>query len=90
MGLIDQKLHGKVSYYPVQGGLFLWGTLPEGVDMMDFCSQAVHNKVALVPGTAFTADQNASSQSFRMNYSTPTDQQIVQGIEILSRLTENL
>ena len=46
--------------------------------------------LAVVPGSAFLADDKAPSLSFRMNYSTPTDAQIERGIEILGKLTKEL
>lgn len=83
---LDRGFGGKVKYTRPEGGLFLWATLPEGVDMMQFCRDAVARKVAVVPGTAFLADESGSSQSFRMNYSTPSDDNIVKGVRILSEL----
>ena len=47
------------------------------------------NKVATVPGSAFTADQNEISHCFRLNYSTPTDEQIIKGMEILGRVASD-
>lgn len=73
-----------------EGGLFIWGTLPEKYDMNAFCKEVVQRKVALVPGNAFTADENAVSHSFRMNFSTPTDEQIVKGVEILGKAAAEL
>ncbi len=73
-----------------EGGLFIWATLPQGVDMMDFCRRAVERKVAVVPGTAFCADESAASSSFRLNFSTPADEKIVQGIRVLGELTRQL
>ncbi len=35
----------------------------------------------------FLADEKQISNAFRLNYSTPTDEQIVKGIEILGKLT---
>lgn len=72
-----------VTYSEPQGGLFVWATLPKEYDMNKFCTEAVHNKVAVVPGNAFLSDENAVSHSFRLNYSTPTDEQIDRGVEIL-------
>ena len=66
-----------------EGGLFLWGTLPSGTDMTTFVKAALDRKVAVVPGTAFLCDTNAASRSFRLNYSTPSDEQIVQGVKRL-------
>lgn len=72
-----------VTYSKPEGGLFIWATIPERYDMNAFCTEAVHQKVAVVPGNAFLTDENAVSHSFRLNFSTPTDEQIVRGVEIL-------
>jgi 2-aminoadipate transaminase len=73
-----------------QGGLFIWGTLPDKYDMNMFCTEAVKRKVALVPGNAFSADESAVSHSFRMNYSTPTDEQIEKGVAILGAAAKDI
>lgn len=83
MQLADKYLKPMVEYYPVEGGLFLWCKLPQKTDMMDFCMKALDKKVAVVPGTAFSVDTSAKSDRFRINYSTPTNEQIEKGIEIL-------
>ena len=44
----------------------------------------------MVPGTAFSIRENDPSDSFRLNFSTPTDEQIVRGIEILGNMTREL
>ena len=75
-----------ITYLPIEGGLFLWCTLPQGVDMPAFCKEAVLRKVCVVPGNAFLTDENEPCQSFRINYSTPTDEQLKRGIEILGAL----
>ncbi|MDR1961521.1 MAG: hypothetical protein LBQ16_04490, partial [Gracilibacteraceae bacterium] len=43
-------------------------------------------KVALVPGNAFLVRQSDPCRSFRLNFSTPPDEEIVKGIGILARL----
>lgn len=88
--LLDKHLGDKVSYVKPEGGLFIWCKLPENVDMTAFCTAAVENKVATVPGSAFTADQNEISHCFRINYSTPTDEQIINGMEILGKVAKEL
>ena len=87
---IDREFSPKVTHTTPQGGLFLWCTLPEGADMLDFCNRAVAEKVAVVPGVAFLADENAPCRSVRMNFSTPTDEAIVTGCQRLGRLTREL
>lgn len=74
-----------VTYSEPEGGLFIWATVPEEYDMNAFCTEAVHQKVAVVPGNAFLSDENAKSSSFRLNFSTPTDEQIDLGCEILGK-----
>ncbi|MDU2111990.1 MAG: PLP-dependent aminotransferase family protein, partial [Clostridiales bacterium] len=82
-----KNFHPSVKYTKPEGGMFVWVTLPDGVDMMKFVGEALENKVALVPGTAFLADTSMPCQSFRMNFSTPSTEDIIKGIEILGKLT---
>lgn len=78
-----------VSYTRPQGGLFLWCTFAGDVDSADFAKQAVLQKVAVVPGAAFLADDTARSNSFRMNFSTPKDEDIVSGVSTLAEIIRN-
>ena len=45
--------------HPGAGGLFLWGEVPEGVDVDLLVQDAMRNKILLVRGAAFMADGNA-------------------------------
>ena len=58
--------------------------------MLAFCKAAVEQQVAVVPGTAFLTDDNGTSESVRLNFSTPTDEQIVEGISRLGALTQKM
>ena len=80
--LLDTHLVPRgITYQPIQGGLFMWCTLPDGVDMPDFCTRAVkEHKVAVVPGSAFLVDEAQPCQSFRVNFSTPTDRALEEGV----------
>lgn len=90
MELLRENLKGKITFGEIEGGLFIWCTLPEHVDMPRFCMDAVKNKVCVVPGTAFLTDENQVSHDFRINFSTPTDEQLKKGIEILGKLAQTL
>ena len=83
------KMPKSIKFTEPEGGLFIWGTLPDG-DMPYFCKKAVQNKVAVVPGNAFLTDENAPCLSFRLNYSTPTDEQIEQGVDILAAVAKTM
>ena len=87
---LDKKMPKCVKYTRPEGGLFLWCTLPNGTDSSAFIKKALENKVAVVPGTAFNCDTEAKSDSFRLNYSMPSDEDIVRGIRILSDLAREM
>ncbi len=87
---LDRHMPKSVKYTRPEGGLFLWCTLPGGVSSADFVKKALERKVAVVPGTAFNCDTEAPSDSFRLNYSTPSDEDIVNGIRILGDLAREL
>lgn len=94
LGEIEKNFSSKIEYTRPQGGLFIWCTLPEGVttqQMVDFCTTAVKEyKVAIVPGTAFEISETDETRSFRLNFSTPTDEAIVKGIGILGKLSKEM
>ena len=91
MELLDKYLvPNKITYQPIEGGLFIWCKLPDGVDMLDFCKQAVLRKVCVVPGNAFLTDETEQCSSFRINFSTPTDEQLEKGIKILGELAKEI
>ena len=87
MELLD-KYAPKIKYHKIDGGLFIWCSLPEGTDMPEFCKTAVENKVCVVPGNAFLTDENQGSQCFRINFSTPDDVQLEKGIKILGKIAD--
>ena len=91
MSLMDEHFGDKITYHKTEGGLFVWCTLPKSVDMMDFCTSAVKDKnVALVPGTAFLINETDECHNFRTNYSTPTDEQLVKGMQLLGDLAKEI
>ena len=91
MDLLDKYIvPNKITYQRIDGGLFIWCKLPEGVDMADFCKQAVLRKVCVVPGNAFLTDEKEQCSSFRINFSTPTDEQLEKGIKILGELAKEI
>lgn len=86
--LLDKYMPKEVTYTRPEGGLFIWCTLPDSIDLNSFVKRAIEKKVAVVPGTAFNCDETAPSQSFRITYSTPTDEQIERGIIILADIVK--
>jgi 2-aminoadipate transaminase len=68
-----------------RGGLFLWVTLPEGVDASKMVFEAVERGVAYIPGSEFFTDPSKTNY-MRLNYSFPSQEDIIEGIQILGKL----
>lgn len=89
MDLMDKYLVPMgITYAKITGGLFTMCTLPDYVDMQEFCKDAIKNKVCVVPGNAFLTDESEEYHTFRVNFSTPTDEQLEKGIKLLAKTAE--
>jgi 2-aminoadipate transaminase len=67
-----------------EGGMFLWVTLPEGIDAAAVLDHCVSEQVAFVPGQAFHAD-GSGANTMRLNFSNAAPEQIRDGIGRLGR-----
>lgn len=85
---IDEHLGDFVEYVKPEGGLFVWCKLPDYVDMLEFVKKAVEKNVAVVPGNAFLMDDTQSSHYIRLNFSTPTDDGIINGVKALGEVAK--
>jgi len=66
------------------GGLFLWVILPEWMDAAELLKEAVKDKVAFVPGTAFYPN-GGGHNTMRLNFSNANEEMIEEGIARLGR-----
>ena len=87
---MKKYFHPEVEYTKPTGGMFIWVTLPKHIDMQLFVKKALEKNVAVVPGNAFLDDDTKECHSFRMNFSTPTDAKIKEGVKILGQLTYDM
>jgi len=78
-----------VSWTKPQGGLFLWGMLPKGMDTTEIFKTAVLRKVAFVPGTSFYA-LGGGKNTMRLNFTYSNPDQIQIGIERLGNLLKEM
>ena len=90
LSTLDEYMPKEIKYTRPEGGLFLWATLPDRVNEKEFVKKAIERKVAVVPGETFNCDVNAISHSFRLNYSTPSDEDIVKGCRILGETAREM
>lgn len=66
-----------------EGGLFIWCDLGHGIDTLPLSKKAIAEKVAFVPGNTFMVDMEKTCSALRLNYSTVSDERIVEGIRRL-------
>ena len=89
MNLLDEYVVPEgITYEKIHGGLFIWCTLPKSADMIDFCKKLTQRKVCVVPGNAFLTDSEIICDSFRINFSTPTNEQLEKGIKEIGNLAK--
>lgn len=75
-----------VTWTRPEGGMFIWITLPAGMDGAQLLAKAVETeKVAFVPGQAFHAD-GAGSNTIRLSFSCADPEMIEEGVSRLGRL----
>jgi 2-aminoadipate transaminase len=86
----DVMLAALTEYFPPevtwthpQGGLFLWVTLPEGLDLEHLFQAGLRENVAFVPGDCFYSDGDEGRRHMRLNFSHSTPQQIREGVRRL-------
>jgi len=84
LAVLDEKLDSRMTYTRPDGGLFIWGELPEGYSGTELCTYTAARSVAMVPGTAFDVTESPLSRGFRLNFSVPSLEQIDKGITLLS------
>ncbi len=80
----------EVTWTRPQGGLFLWVTLPAGMDSHDLFQAAVAENVAFVPGDSFYANDSLEGlRHFRLNFSFSRPEVIREGVRRLSIAIRN-
>ena len=86
MAQLDEKLSGAVSYVRPEGGMFIWAKLPDEVPVGEFARRCLEKKLAVVPGSAFYTDSAVDQPFVRLNFSTPTKEQIDRGVAVMAEV----
>ncbi len=69
------------------GGLFVWATLPSGLDAKAMMPRALNARVAYVPGTGFYADGSGTNE-LRLNFSFSSPERLREGVRRLAGVVE--
>lgn len=79
LAALEEEMPEGVTFTRPQGGMFLWLTLPEGIDGHALLARCLEQNVAFVPGAAFFAHPGHGNTA-RLNYSNMPPERIREGI----------
>ena len=86
LGALDEFMPDSVTWTHPEGGMFIWLTLPEGLDSRVLLQESLATeKIVFVPGTSFFAD-GSGERHIRLNYTKSDDATITDGIRRLGDL----
>lgn len=85
LAALEREFPAGVRWTRPDGGLFLWVTLPRGIDASAVLHDALQEKVAFVPGASFFP-HGGGEESFRLNFSYCRPAVIEEGIRRLGRV----
>ncbi|MBA2347553.1 MAG: PLP-dependent aminotransferase family protein, partial [Solirubrobacterales bacterium] len=76
---LEKFLPPTATWTRPDGGLFVWVTLPEGLDTTDLLAKALSHNVAFVPGRAAYLDGRGGN-AMRLNFSGVSEDAIREGV----------
>ncbi|WP_068301495.1 PLP-dependent aminotransferase family protein [Pararhodobacter sp. CCB-MM2] len=86
LAALKRHMPDGVRWTKPEGGMFVWVTVPEGIDGADLLAQSLQTeKVAFVPGRAFFAD-GSNGNTLRLSFSCADEAMIEEGMKRLGRL----
>lgn len=86
---LNENAEDLIHFNEPEGGFFIWCDASSKVDMQKFFTNLRTNGVNVFSGSMLTVTGIDKPQSFRLNFSTPSDEEIVKGTEILCRALKN-
>ncbi|MGV8955002.1 MAG: PLP-dependent aminotransferase family protein [Cypionkella sp.] len=86
LAALARHMPAGVSWTKPEGGMFVWLTLPAGMDGAELLAKSLQSeRVAFVPGRAFFAD-GSNGNTLRLSFSCADEAAIDEGISRLGRL----
>ncbi len=84
---LEEYMPEGVEWTRPDGGMFIWLTLPEGIDTKMMLEKAVSKGVAYVPGEAFFAHRDVKN-TMRLNFTYVPEETIREGVRRLAEVIE--
>jgi 2-aminoadipate transaminase len=85
LSLLEKYMPEGTSWTRPDGGLFLFLTLPEGMDTVEMYDEALSKGVAYVAGSFFFVD-GSHRNTMRLNYTFIAEEKMEPGVKILSEI----
>ncbi|MDO4868907.1 MAG: PLP-dependent aminotransferase family protein [Bacillota bacterium] len=74
-----------LEYRRPDGGVYLWIKLPAGLSARKLLHETQNLGMTFMPGHLFYTKKARGNDHIRLNYSYPTDKEIVEGVKILKK-----
>lgn len=87
LAAMDRYFPAQVDWTQPEGGLFLWGRLPEELHAPEVLQKAIEKKVAFVPGGPFHPT-GGGHNTMRLNFSNASPEMIQTGIQRLGEVLQ--
>ncbi len=85
LGYLNDHMPEGVRWVEPQGGMFVWLTLPPGVDTLALFEHAVERGVAYVPGPVFSASGGLAN-SLRLTFVSVSEDVMEEGVQRLAEV----
>ena len=83
LGALETHLADVARWSKPDGGVFVWVSLPEGLDTKEMFHQAIEQRVAYIPGGVFSVD-GSTKNALRLNFSNVKPEAIDEGVSRLA------
>jgi 2-aminoadipate transaminase len=85
LAALEARMPPGTTWTRPDGGLFVWLTLPEGMDAEALVEAAVEEGVAYIPGAPFFVD-GTGQRTMRLTFAKETVENITEGVRRLARV----
>lgn len=87
--ILQKECSSRCRVETPSGGMFARVTMPEDVDIDEFQAAVLNSGVAVVKSAAFAVDAAKPGHGIRLNFSAPTDENIIKGSRLFAKLTRD-
>lgn len=85
---MEDSLPESMRWNDPEGGMFVWLKTPDGTDAGKLFDLCVERGLVMMPGKLFHA--SGGENTMRLNFATPSEEQILKGMEILGSACRDL